>query len=275
MPPVSRERHSRTAVLLAVFALGFVAIASAQRGYLMRAVPHDSNARYDGRFTFARLKYDCTDAYGFSCYYYRGVPSWAHGYARTDNGVPAEHEMMQILDAISAVHPRIDESNVFALDDPELDEFPVSYMTEAGFWDLNDKEARAFGAYLRKGGFVIFDDFRDPPRGGGGWDVFAANMRRILPGADIVDLDPRLSIFHCFFDIDSFDIIPQYYDVVRPAIRGIFEDNDRTRRLVAVINFNTDVANFWEYSGTGLKPVSESNKAFQLGVNYIIYGLTH
>ncbi|HWW86114.1 MAG TPA: DUF4159 domain-containing protein, partial [Vicinamibacterales bacterium] len=78
-----------------------------------------------------------------------------------------------------------------------------------------------------------------------------------------------------FFEIESFDIIPQYYDAGRPVFRGIFEGNDPSKRLMAIVNFNTDVSNFWEFSGTGLKPISESNQAYKLGVNYIIYGQTH
>jgi hypothetical protein len=276
MRPIRGAGRRGTAVFAAVIAFGLAAMTSAQRGgYLMRTVPNEVNAHYDGRFTFVRLKYACSDGYGISCYYYRGLPSWAHGYARTDDGVPAEFQMVKILDAISSVHPRLDQSNVFALDDPELCNFPVSYMTEAGFWVLSDKEAKAFGSYLRKGGFVIFDDFRDRPRGGGGWGVFADSIHRILPGADIVDLDATHPIFHSFFEINSFDIIPQYYDASRPIIRGIFEDNDPKKRLMAIINFNTDISQFWEYSATGPKPVDQSNKAFELGVNYIIYGLTH
>jgi len=231
-----------------------------------------ANVRYNGKFTFARLKYSVAPG----GYYYKGLPAWAHGYARTEQGIPAEHQLMRILDAISVIHPRMDESNVFALDDPELCNFPVAYMTEAGYWILNDREAKAFGDYLTKGGFVIFDDFRDPPRGGGGWETFEENMHRILPHARIVDLDVSHQIFHAFFDIRSFDIIPQSYDFnVRPSIRGIYEDNDPNKRLMAIINFNTDISDFWEFSGTGLKPVDESNEAFELGVNYIIYGLTH
>jgi hypothetical protein len=44
---------------------------------------------------------------------------------------------------------------------------------------------------------------------------------------------------------------------------------------MAMVNFNTDVSNFWEFSGTGLRPIDESNEAYKLGVNYIIYGMTH
>jgi hypothetical protein len=89
---------------------------------------------------------------------------------------------MRILDGLMDFKPHIEESNVFALDDPELCEFPIVYMTEAGFWTLTDNEAAAFRAYLLKGGFVIFDDFRDPPRGGGGWENFEANMKAGIAG---------------------------------------------------------------------------------------------
>jgi len=264
-------RGVRTMAVAAVMAVGLVSLSSAQRYYGLNHVAEEQNVRYDGRFTFVRLKYSVAPG-GF---YYRGVPAWAHGFANTESGVSAEHQLMKIVDAISAMHPRVDDSNVFALDDPNLGNYPVSYMTEAGYWQLTDKEALAFRAYLEKGGFVIFDDFRPPPRGGGGWETFEENIHRILPWAEIVDLQPTHPIFHCFFDINSFNIIPQDYDFNRPIIRGIFEDNDRSGRLLAIINYNTDVANFWEFSGTGRMMVSDSNEAFELGVNYLIYGLTH
>jgi hypothetical protein len=71
------------------------------------------------------------------------------------------------------------------------------------------------------------------------------------------------------------DVLPQYYDRGRPIIRGLFQDNDPAKRLMAVVNFNTDISNYWEFADTGFTPVSESNVAYQLGVNYILYGLTH
>src|SRR5207244_6426191 len=93
----------------------------------------------------------------------------------------SERNLMKILNEISELKPRVDEGEILALDDPELCKYPVAYMTEAGYWTLSDREAAAYRAYLLKGGFVIFDDFRDPPRGGVGWEHFEANMRRVLP----------------------------------------------------------------------------------------------
>jgi len=231
------------------------------------------NVPYDGRFTFARLKYTT----GPGGYYYWGLPAWAHGYGYDPEPATgrSEQNLMKIMNEISYLHPRVEQGNIFTLDDPELCKYPIAYMTEAGFWELNDKEAAAFRAYLQKGGFLIVDDFRDPPRGGGGWANFEANFRRVIPDGHFVQMDVSHPIFHSFFEIASLELIPQYYDRGRPQFRGLFEDNDPQKRLMVIANFNTDISNFWEFSNTGFKPIDESNEAYKLGVNYIIYGLTH
>jgi hypothetical protein len=149
-------------------------------------------------------------------------------------------------------------------------------MVEGSFWTTSDKEAASLGAYLKKGGFLIADDFRDDfYRGSGGWNNFEANIQRAVPGARWVDLTPDAPIFHSFYEINSFSIIPQYYDSDRPILRGLYEDNDPKKRLLIIANFNTDISNFWEYSGQGFRLVSDSNEAYKLGVNYIVYGMTH
>jgi hypothetical protein len=262
-----RARH----IVLALGAVVVLGGALAAQGRFRSFEPVDEeslihNVKYDGRFTFARARY----VTGPGGYYYGGLPAWAHGYPR------AEHDLMQILNEVSDVDPHIEENNVIALNDPELFKYPIVYMTEGGFWTLSDSEAVSFRAYLLKGGFAIFDDFReDGFRGGGGWAHFEANMKRVLPDARWIDLDPSMPVYHSFFEIPSFDVVRQYYDRGRPAFRGLFEDNDPTKRLMVVANFNTDVSNFWEFSATGEVPVSESNEAYKLGVDYVIYGMTH
>ena len=88
-------------------------------------------------------------------------------------------------------------------------------------------------------------------------------------------MDRHDPIFHVFFDITTLDIIPQFYDRGAPILYGLYEDNDPMKRLMAIVNFNTDVSSFWEFSSRGYAPVDSSNEAYKLGVNYLIYGLTH
>jgi hypothetical protein len=259
-------RHARQIVIAAMVVLGLTIVVSAQRFFMGEGgrEPDTHNVPYDGKFTFARARF----VTGPGGWYYRGLPAWAHGYPL------AEQNLMKIMNELSNFRPHITEDNAYALDDPELCRYPIVYMTEAGYWAMTDEDVKGLRAYLLKGGFAIFDDFRDAFPGSG-WDNFEANMHRVLPEAQIVDMDPKHPIFHSFFEINSFDIIPQYYDRGQPILRGIFEDNDPSKRLLAIINFNTDVANFWEFSATGFRPIDESNQAYKLGVNYIIYGLTH
>lgn len=268
-----RQRTMALALVTAT-AAGGVSLVAQRRFFQRPAVDFTpgKNGDYDGRFAFARLKYETNSPGG---YYYCGLPAWAHGYASCRGGQRAETSLMRILNEVSYLAPHVEEGEVLALDDPELFKYPVAYMTEAGYWQLSDTEAAAFRAYLQKGGFVIFDDFRGDFRGGGGWENFAANMARVLPGVQFIDMQPSHPIFHSFFEIDSFDVIPQSYDAARPIIRGIFENNDPSKRLMAIINYDTDVSDFWEFSATGFRPIDESNQAYKLGVNYIIYGLTH
>jgi hypothetical protein len=265
-----RTRRRTMILLAAVGCLVALTTTSAQRRYgagLPSAYkPFGGNGKYDGQFRFARLKYDCFGR----CYYYYGMPSWQHGYPGS------EQNLMQIMDAMSSLHPHIDDSQVLAMDDPELLKYPVSYMTEASFWATNDKEAKALGEYLKKGGFLIADDFRDDYyRGSGGWANFDANIQRAIPGAQFVDLTTDAPIFHAFFEINTFDTIPQDYDRGRPIFRGLYEDNDPKKRMLIIANFNTDVSNWWEFAGQGYHLVAESNEAYKLGVNYLVYGLTH
>ena len=270
---LSRRLRMSSALGVVTLVGGLVVLASgravAQRGFgrrFERQEPQIHNIPYDGRFTFVRVTYQTAPG----GYYYYGLPAWAHGYPT------AELNLMKILNQVSLLGGHADSSNAISLDDPALFKYPVAYMTEAGYWMMTDKEAANLRAYLLKGGFLIFDDFRDDwYRGGGGWQNFADNMRRVIPNAQFIDLKADNPIFHSFFDIDSLNIIPQFYDQGPPVLRGLFVDNDPHKRMLAMINFNTDVSNFWQFSGEGFVPVDLSNEAYKLGVNYVMYGLTH
>ena len=255
----------RTPRLVAVAVL-LGATASAQHD------PYRPDVAYDGRFTFVRLKY--TTAPGG--YWYGGWPAWGHGYPIS------EQNLMNIMNEVSYLNPHVDDVNVLTLDDPDLFKYPAAYVIEVDWWAMTDSEAVALRTYLQKGGFLIVDDFKPRRFRGGfggdfgsGWPVFEAQMKRVLPEGRFVDLDASHQIFHSFFEINRLDIIPQAYISGTPVFRGLFEDNDPRKRLQILVNYNTDISQFWEWSGTGLRPIDDTNEAYKLGVNYIIYGLTH
>jgi hypothetical protein len=265
-----RSRIARTIVVLLVV-LGLGSVAYAQRFFSFGGEGRDPqalNRPYDGRFTFARLKYTT----GPGGYWYQGLPSWAHGYPMS------EDNLLRIMNEVTYLNGRTDAYDLFSLDDEELGKYPIAYLTEAGWWTLTDSEADAFRKYIQKGGFVIFDDFKVPNDfgpGGGGWETFEENMKRVIPGARWVPMTPEHPIFHSFFEINTLDNFPQAYNAGRPIFRGLYEDNDPRKRLQIIVNYNTDISQYWEWSGRGLRPFDETNEAYKLGVNYVIYGLTH
>jgi hypothetical protein len=80
----------------------------------------EPNVPYDGRFTFARIRYTIGDG-GF-----RRDIKWAHDYPR------GERHFTKIIEELSTLRVRTESSNILALDDPELFKYPVAYLCEAG-----------------------------------------------------------------------------------------------------------------------------------------------
>ena len=217
---------------------------------------------YDGRFAFVRLRWT-SDFGGFR----RGGfgAAWNHDYPR------AEQHLSLILRELTAIDLRTDSHLVLTLDDPELFKYPIAFMWEPGFWNLTDREAASFRAYLRKGGFAVFEDFDGPEQ----WQHFESQMRRVLPDGRFVRLDNTHRIFNAFFNVRDIDAIVHPMTGIPPTYYGIFEENDPSKRLMVVANFDNDVPEYWEWSGEGIYPFDASNEAYKLGVNYVIYGLTH
>jgi hypothetical protein len=62
---------------------------------------------------------------------------------------------------------------------------------------------------------------------------------------------------------------------VTPTYYAMFEHNDPSRPMIALANYNNDLAEYWEWSATGMFPVDFTSEAYKLGVNYIVYAMTH
>jgi hypothetical protein len=244
-------------------------VALAQRGGRNRREQLDvevqGNTPYDGRFVFVRLRYGTPIGYGrYGNWIGDGGLPWSHDYPE------GEVHFSKILDELTNLRIRTDGSNILAIDDPELFNYPVAYMAEPGHWGITEKEATALRSYLLKGGFLIFDDFR-----GRDWDNLQYQMASVLPEARWIELDGTAKVFHSFFEIDHPETLAAPYGGLPPTYWGLFENNDPNKRLMAIANVNNDISEYWEFSDTGIAMVDLTNEAYKFGVNYVIYGLTH
>lgn len=252
-------RRGRALAALCGALMGLAAPLAAQRGERGRFDEPPPNVPYDGRWTFVRIRYDMGLGGGFG---FRGLPPWAHDYPR------GERNFSRILDELTTVRVRTQESVVLHLNDPDLFKYPVAYMAEPGFWRPNDAEVAGLRAYLLKGGFFIFDDFQ-----GNHWYNLEEQFRRVMPEARWIRMTADHPIFDSFYRIHSLD--DQYPIYGRPPeFWGIFEGNDPKKRLMVIANYNNDLSEYWEFSDVGYFPIDLSNEAFKIGINYIVYALT-
>jgi hypothetical protein len=259
---------SRNALALLILIAASATLAAQEGGFFGRerrrapAIDYSTAAEYDGRFSFTRIRYGGGAGLAQGRFDFRREPPWAHDFPRAD------FNFSKILNELTFLKTFIDQGNIRTLDDPDLALFPVAYMSEPGFWTMDEREMEGLRAYMLKGGFVIFDDFRENHMYN-----LVAQMKRVLPALSWQRLDASHPIFHSFFEINSLDDVPGYYGVVE--WHGLFEDNDPRKRLMAVANYNHDLGELWEFSDTGYVPVDLSNEAYKFGVNYVVYAMTH
>src|SRR5687768_6726143 len=248
-----RASTAATALVLAAWAVSAASLL-AQRGDMRFrqgfAFGH-VNPDYDGRFTFTRVRFSG-----------RGG-GWDHDYPQADRHLPL------ILNEVTALRPNLDGSNVLDLEDPAIFLNPILYIWEPGYWRISDDGAKHLRDYMLKGGFVIFDDFE-----AGQWTNFEQQFRVAMPDVKFFPLDLSHPIYHSFFDMESINLPHPSVNVV-PGYYTVHLDNDPSKRVMALINHNADIAEYWEWSDRGRFAIDVTNDAYKLGVNYIIYAMTH
>ena len=134
--------------------------------------------------------------------------------------------------------------------------------------ELKPKEVTNLREWFNRGGFAVFDDFRQRDM-----DNLRRQMHVVFPDRDFFHLTKDHPIFNTFYAIDSIEMDPPYYQGQWcPEFWGL---NDKEGRLVAVANHNNDFGEFFEWVDRGEMPFQPAAKATRLMVNYLIYGLTH
>ena len=201
----------------------------------------------------------------------RGGGSWATDYPKADQQFLVVLRRLTNLDALPYEHP-------VQLDDPELRRYPFIYTVEVGNMDLTDAEVTALRSYLLAGGFMVADDFW----GDYEWENFAEQMRRVFPEYPIVEIPMDHPVLSAFYDVDEILMVPNVGNArtgryseqgARAAhCRGIFDENGR---LMVVVNWNTDIGDAWEWAEQPDYPLQFSTYAYQMGVNFIVYAMSH
>ncbi len=239
------------------------------------AVPADANEQTE--FVMGRLMYPASPygMFGLLDQYYdwrKGNTGWTNDYPRADR------HFVQAVRRLTRIHVRSAEQPINLEDGDDVFDWPWIYAVEASPMDLNDAQAKKLREYLLRGGFMMCAD----TWGDSDWQIFAATMQRVFPERQFVEIPDRDPVFHVLYDLSDRYGIPGEWSL-RSGVpylnggrvghwRGIYDDKNR---LMVVADFNSDTSDSWEWADEPRYPEKYSAQGIRIGVNYIIYAMTH
>ena len=231
------------------------------------APPLAAGAHENAEWAFARFHFRSSDESGG---FWR-FPLWRADYPKADR------QFTMGVRRLTRLHARGVEQVVDA-DSDELFNWPWIYMEHGNGWNLNEDEAARLRQYLLRGGFLLSDD----THGDHEWESLVHGLELILPGRPIEDLKNDDEIFHVMYDLDErFQIHgtrfiwgrwPYTTDMRVPRWRAIRDDEGR---IMVAICHNSDVGDAWEWADSPHYPERETSLAYRIGINYILFDMTH
>lgn len=226
------------------------------------AAPVLASGQDDHGFRFVRIRFDSGEM-GLRS---RGGAPWSHDHPKAELNF---YEALERTTQIYVEGPPL----VLTLSDDRIFQYPVLYLCEPGYWEMNDDEVENLREYLKRGGFILFDDFR----GRREWDQLYGQLKRLFPNREPAEIPSDHLIWDVYYDVDpvaapslvsggAFGGLAGYDD----QYFALYDDDGR---MMALLCYNQDVGDGWEWPERNL--AQGSTIAFQMGVNFVLYALTH
>ena len=235
----------------------------------------DSPTNVKTEFYWSRLAYSSRLSYASNTQSFGGGGRWFNSWSR--DYPKADRQFLIAMHRLTRIDGRPTEQ-VVTLDSDDLFNYPWIYAVQVQNWAFTDSQANRLREYLLKGGFLMVDDFH----GTEDWENFMNGMRQVLPDRPVEDLQSGDEIFHTLYDIDDKMQIPgeQFVwtgrtyekDGYQPKWRAIRDDKGH---IVVAICHNMHLGDAWEWADDPNYPETFASMAFRVGLDYIIYGMTH
>jgi hypothetical protein len=188
----------------------------------------------------------------------------------------SERLFMLALRRLTRLHTRSVEE-IVDIDSDEIFNWPFLYAVGVGDWVLSDSQAARLRQYFERGGFLMVDDFHNERE----WAAFMAGIHKTFPNRQAIEIPDDDPIFQVAYDLRQRCHIPGYQIVwghewerggIGGHYRGIVDDDGRVQ---VAICFNMDIGDAWEWADAPEYPEKYSALALRLGVNYVLYSMTH
>jgi hypothetical protein len=199
-----------------------------------------------------------------------GLSLWTQDYPRADR------HFSLALRRLTRIHVRSVEQPVDLEDGEEVYYWPWLYAVQVGEWGLTAAEAAVLRDYLLRGGFFMADDLHGTEE----WDEFERRIKQVFPERPIVEIPDSDPIFHTVYDVNERYQVPgaehlntgYKKDGIGGHWRGIYDDKGR---IMIAISYNSDLGDAWEWADSPRYPQKFADLAIRLGVNYVVYAMTH
>jgi Domain of unknown function (DUF4159) len=246
--------------------------------YRVGDIPLPPDWQEKTEWAFARLMYPPSPYGRYGRGFRSGGAAWQQGFSIWTQDYPrADRHFSQALRRLTRIHVRSVEQPV-NLDEGDVYNWPWLYAVQTGHGNLTDAQAKSMREFLLRGGFFMADDFWGEDE----WQVFMASMKRIFPEREVVDLPNADAIFHSVYDLDDRYQVASEGSVQRGRSykcdpcpdrwRGIYDDRGR---LMVAITFQSDVGDSWEWADAPYYPERYAALGIRIGVNYVVYAMTH
>jgi hypothetical protein len=187
-----------------------------------------------------------------------GHTGWTHNYPYS------EQHLNEMIAEVSRVHVERMSYRIVELGSEDVFDYPFAYVSEPGEMDMTDRELENFREYIDRGGFVVVDDFD-----GDHLTNLRYQVRLAFPDRELLPLTVNHAIFHAFYNTES---LGPYVTGGRPDYFGLLNAQGE---LALIALWNNDLANFWDWIGNPRYPLEPSSEAFRMGVNFVVYAMTH
>jgi len=158
-----------------------------------------------------------------------------------------------------------EEQAVVSLEDEDLFNYPFIFLTGHGNIKFDDREIKNLRTYLTSGGFLYADDDY------GMDEAFRRELKRVFPDKELVELPFDHEIYHIFYDFPSGLPKIHKHDEKPPQGFGMFHDG----RLVLFYTYETNISDGWADFDVHNDPPHKREEAFKMGINIVMYALTH